>query len=150
MVMSRRALLRSIDGDRVKDAIERAEKQTSGEIAVSVSPLFWGDVEKAARKAFDRLGMSQTRLRNSVMFFVVPARRRFVVLGDRGIHSKVGDDFWQQVASHVSAHFREGDFTEGLVRGISEVGEQLAAHFPYEEGADVNELPDDIDFGGNA
>jgi uncharacterized membrane protein len=47
----------------------------------------------------------------------------------------------------MSAHFRKGEFTEGLVRGIEEAGEQLAAHFPFDPGSDVNEMPDDIDFG---
>ena len=147
MVMTRRQLLRSIDAASIREAIERAERQTSGEIAVSVSPVFWGDVEKAARKAFARLGMTRTRLHNGVLFFVVPSRRRFVVLGDSGIHDKVGQEFWTGVASRLSECFRAGDFTEGLVRGIAEVGKQLAAHFPYDRDGDVNELPDEVDFG---
>jgi uncharacterized membrane protein len=60
MVMTRQQLLKSIDSERVKTAIERAEDQTSGEIVVSVAPFFWGSVEKAARRAFARLGITQT------------------------------------------------------------------------------------------
>ncbi|PYS02165.1 MAG: hypothetical protein DMG12_14340, partial [Acidobacteria bacterium] len=109
--------------------------------------LFWGSIEKAADKAFLRMNMTRTRDRNGVLFFVVPARRKFVVLGDRGIHEKVGQEFWDRVVAVVSDKFREGDFTEGLVRGIEEVGEQLATHFPH-EADDKNELSDKIDFGG--
>ena len=148
MVMTKQQLLHAIDSTRVKDAIARSERRTSGEIGVSVAPLFWGSVEKAARHAFERMGMTQTRLRNGVLFFVVPSRRRFVVLGDSGIHEKVGQEFWNSVAAHLSEHFRAGNFTEGLVRGIEEVGEQLAAHFPF-ESRDVNELSNEVDFGGN-
>jgi uncharacterized membrane protein len=147
MVMTRKKLLRAIDQDKVKAAIERAETQTSGEICVSVAPLFWGSVEKAADKAFVRMGMVRTKLRNGVLFFVVPSRRRFVVLGDQGIHDKVGQEFWDSVAAILSAKFREGDFTGGLVRGIEEVGNQLSKYFPFAEG-DRDELPDDVDFGG--
>ena len=86
MVMTRKKLLRAVDRERVKKAIESAEHRTSGEICVSVAPLFWGNVEKAADKAFARLGMTGTKDRNGVLFFVVPSRRKFVVLGDRGIH----------------------------------------------------------------
>ena len=146
MVMSHRKMLRLIDSDRVKTAIQKAERRTSGEICVSVSRLFWGNVEKAADRAFSRLGMTRTKDRNGVLFFVVPSRRRFVVLGDEGIHAKVGQDFWQRVANRVSEHFRDGDFTTGLLKGIEEVGEQLAAHFPYDSRADVDELTDDVDF----
>jgi uncharacterized membrane protein len=145
--MTRGKLLQIIDRDKVRKAIEAAEKRTSGEICVSVAPLFWGSIEKAADKAFARLGMTRTKQRNAVLFFVVPARRRFVVLGDRGIHECVGQEFWNSVAAAVSEKFREGDFTAGLVHGIERVGEQLATHFPFDSRTDKNELADDVDFG---
>jgi uncharacterized membrane protein len=50
------------------------------------------------------------------------------------------------VADRVSERFHEGDFTGGLVKGIEEVGEQLATHFPYESTSDVDELTNDVDF----
>ena len=146
MVMTHRKLLQLIDSARIKEAIQKAERQTSGEIRVSVSRLFWGNVEKAAEKAFVRLGMTRTRERNGVFFFVVPSRRKFVVLGDQGIHAKVGQEFWRQVADRVSERFRERDFTGGLVKGIEEVGEQLAAHYPYDRASDVDELTNEVDF----
>jgi uncharacterized membrane protein len=137
----------SIDKNRIKRAIERAERRTSGEIRVSVSPLFWGDVRKAAEKAFERLGMSATKDRNAVLFFVVPARRKFVVLGDSGIHEKVGEQFWHSLVRTVSEKVREGDLTSGLVAGIVAAGEHLAKHFPYHAASDTNELGDDVDYG---
>ena len=146
MVMTHRKLLQVIDSARIKEAIQKAERQTSGEICVSVSRLFWGDVEKAAGKAFQRLGMGNTKQRNGVLFFVVPARRKFSVLGDRGIHEKVGQEFWTQVVECVSERFRAGDFTGGLVKGIEEVGHQLSTHFPYDAASDTNELPNEVDF----
>ena len=145
--MSRNKLLRIIDGERIKEAIASAERRTSGEICVSVAPLFWGNIEKAADKAFTRLGMTRTKDRNGVLFFVVPARRKFVVLGDRGIHERVGQEFWDNVVVAVSEKFRGGDFTGGLVKGIEKVGEQLATHFPYDETTDKNELSNEVDFG---
>lgn len=147
MVMTRKQLLRTMDSVRIKEAIAQAERRTSGEIVVSVAPLFWGNVEKAADRAFTRMGMTKTRLRNGVLIFVVPSRRRFVVLGDNGIHEKVGQEFWQMVASHLENHFRVGEFTEGLLGAIGEIGEQLAVHFPYQGERDLNELPNEIDFG---
>jgi uncharacterized membrane protein len=139
-------MLRLIDRGRIEAAIQKAERRTSGEICVSVSRLFWGNIEKAADRAFGRLGMTKTKDRNGVLFFVVPSRRRFVVLGDEGIHAKVGQEFWRRVADRVSERFHEGNFTSGLVEGIEEVGEQLAAHFPYDSTADVDELTNDVDF----
>ena len=146
MVMTRRQLLRNIDAARVKDAITRAERRTSGEIMVSIAPIFWGSVEKAAQNAFVRLGIAQTKEKNGVLIFVVPGRKKFVVLGDSGIHARVGQDFWEDVAGQLSGQFRNGDFTEGLVRAIDGIGEKLGLHFPYDGATDVNGLPDDVDF----
>jgi uncharacterized membrane protein len=147
--MSRRKLLGSIDAARVKSAIQKAERGTSGEIRVSVAAPFWGDAQKAAERAFARLGMDRTRHRNGVLVFVVPSRRRFVILGDTGIHAKVGHAFWERISHALSERFRAGDFTGGLVHGIEAIGEELRAHFPSESKTDTNELADDVDLGGS-
>ena len=144
----RRKLLRTIDRARVLEAIREAERRTSGEIRVSVAPFFWGSVRRTAERAFARLKMTGTRDRNGVLFFIVPSRRRFAVLGDVGIHAQVGQEFWEELAGLLSGHFRKGEFTEGLVRAITAAGEKLAAHFPYDAATDVNELPDDVDLAG--
>jgi uncharacterized membrane protein len=145
MVMTRRQLLRIIDRPRIEQAIKKAERRTSGEIRVSISTFFLGNVEKAADQAFVRLGMTQTKERNGVLFFVVPSRRKFVVRGDQGIHERVGQEFWNHIAVAVSEKFHEGDFTGGLVRGVEEVGEQLAVYFPHDAATDKDELSDDVE-----
>ena len=144
--MHRRKLLKSIDTEKIRDAIRDAERKTSGEIRVSIAPFFYGKVRPVAEKAFLRLRMTNTRQRNGILFFIVPARRRFVVLGDEGIHAKVGQEFWESVAKAMSEKFQKGEFTEGIIQGVQDVGEHLAAHFPFDPLTDVNELPDDVDF----
>ncbi len=144
--MSRRRLRQCVDAGKVIEAIREAERASSGEIRVSVSRFFWGDAEKAAARAFDRLHMAATADRNGVLIFVVPSRRRFVVLGDAGIHARVGQAFWDDVAACMATRFARGAFTEGLVDAIRLVGERLAEHFPWAGDADSNELPDDVDY----
>jgi uncharacterized membrane protein len=144
--LSRQRLLRRIDAEKVKQAIIEAEKRTSGEIRVSVSPFFWGNVQRVAERAFDRLGMTRTKDSNAILFFIVPARKRFAVIGANGIHEKVGQDFWHKVVAAMANKFRAGHFTEGLIAGIEQVGESLATYFPYDPASDVNELSDDVDF----
>ncbi len=144
--MLRARLRQLIDEEAVRAAIVEAERGTTGEIRVSVSTFFWGDVRKTAEKAFERLGMTATARRNGVLFFLVPSRRKFVVLGDEGIHERVGQRFWDDVTAAVAGRFRKGDFTGGLVLGIAEAGRVLALHFPRED-AYPNELSDEVDFG---
>lgn len=144
---SRGKLRKTIDEKAVMAAINSAEKMTSGEIRVSVAPFFWGDVGILAGKAFKRLGMTETKDRNGILFFIVPSRRKFTVLGDSGIHAKVGQEFWDKLAIALSKNFSRGDFTAGLVEAINEAGAALAAHFPYEGELDMDELSNEVDFG---
>ena len=144
--MSRRSLKQCVDQMQVVAAIREAERVTSGEIRVSVAHFFWGDVEKTAEKAFRRLGVGNTADRNGVLIFLVPSRKRFAILGDTGIHERVGQAFWDDVSACLSSHFRRGAFTEGLVEGVRMVGDRLATHFPSAGDADRDELPEDVDF----
>jgi uncharacterized membrane protein len=139
-----RKLAQHVDKTAIEKAIAAAELQTSGQIRVSLAPHFWGDVRRTAERAFERMGMTDTPHRNAVLFFVVPGRRRFAVLGDAGIHEKVGQEFWEHVTAAVSERFREGDLTGGLVHGIQEVGKQLARHFPHDPDSGPG-LPDAVD-----
>lgn len=146
-IMYRRELLKRIDKEEIRKAIIDAEKRTSGEICVSLAHFFWGRIRPEAERAFRRLAMANTRERNGILFFVVPARKRFVVLGDEGIHAKVGQEFWDGIAAGMTGYFRKGEFQDGLLAGIRTAADGLAAHFPYEPVTDVNELPDDVDLG---
>src|SRR5262249_46490795 len=86
-------------------------------------------------------GLTATRERNGVLFFVAVKERKFAVLGDTGIDQKVPHGFWDNVVAAVGERFRKGQFGEGLVEGIRMAGEQLAAHFPPRAAA-VDQLPD--------
>lgn len=147
MVTTRRQWMRNLDCARIKAAIAQAEQHTSGEICVSIAPLFWGSAETAATKAFARLRIAHTKQRNGVLLFVVPTRRQLIVRGDYGIHEKVRPEFWQEVVALVTERFHTGDFTGGLVRGIETIGAELRRHFPTATTTNVNELPNEIDFG---
>jgi uncharacterized membrane protein len=139
------AIVHGIDVRAVEAAVRAAEVQTSGEIRVCVARFyFWGDVRRAAERAFGHLKMERTRRRNGVLLFVVPLRRQFVVLGDAGINALVAPAFWSEVAARLSDAFKAGERTRGLERAIAEIGEALATHFPPDPGPNVNELPDEV------
>ena len=148
MVMTRRQLMRVIDTEAIEDAITRAEEGTSGEIRVSVAPYFWGNVRRTAERAFERLGMIETRDRNGVLLFIVPSRRKFVVLGDEGIHARVGQAFWDDLSETLAPAFHDGHYTEGLIAAITQIGLRLAEYFPpHPDRGDRDELPNVVDFG---
>ncbi len=134
------------EDQQVVDAIGRFERLTSGEIRVHLAARSGGDVMEAALEIFHKLGMTGTRGRNGVLFYVDVDDHRLAVLGDSGIDAVTPDNFWDAIVAEVEARFRAGDYAGGLVTGIERAGEALAAHFPYEPG-DVNELPDEVSRG---
>ncbi|MDZ4774114.1 MAG: TPM domain-containing protein [Planctomycetota bacterium] len=99
--------------------------------------------EKQAVNEFHRLGLSNTHARTGVLLFVSLFERRVVVLGDAGIHAKVGDEHWSTTRSAILKKVRRGRIDEGLVDGIRASGDVLAEHFPWTLG-DRNELPDRV------
>jgi uncharacterized membrane protein len=133
----------AFDSDRIVQAISAAERRTSGEIRVHVTKHSPRELEARAERRFHLLGMTRTAERNGVLIYIAPKARRFRVLGDQGIHEKAGAEFWTQVAAAMEEHFRRGEFTEGVVRGVERVGELLAAHFPRKDG-DKDELPNEV------
>ncbi len=132
----------------IKQAILNAELDTSGEIRVHVENVCEGDVLDRASYWFDKLKMHETELRNGVLFYLAVKNRKFAVIGDQGINTKVPAGFWDNIKAMMLEHFREGRFAQGLIDGVCLAGENLKKHFPYQKD-DVNELPDDISFGTN-
>ena len=135
------------DHARIVAAIAAAERATSGQIRVVIARGRVRDPLAAAKKHFERLGMTRTAHRNGVLIFLAPRARTFAVAGDTGIHQHCGDSFWRELAGAMSARFQRGEFTEGLEHGISQAGRLLAAHFPRQPGG-RNELPDRVEETG--
>ena len=130
----------------IVNAIEEAEKSTSGEIRLHVEMPCHGDVMKRAVRVFQKLKMQRTQLRNGVLFYMAVSDRQFAIIGDKGINDKVPEGFWNDIEKHMSELFAKGLFTEGVTDGIRMAGEQLKRHFPYQLD-DVNELTNEISFG---
>jgi len=130
---------------KIEAAIQQAEKNTSAEIRVHLERKAKQDILAHAKKEFERLGMAETNERNGVLIFLGVKSRRFAILGDQGIHSKVAPGYWNELADIMIGHFKEDRFEEGIIRAIEKIGTHLAEFFPYQPN-DVNELPDEISY----
>ncbi len=126
-------------------AIRAFERRTSGEIRVHVEQKLRRPPLDEAKRTFESLGMTDTAARNGVLILIAPAQKAFAIVGDAGIDAVTGDDFWEGAANAMRPLFANGEYTEGLTRGIAIAGEALAEHFPYQTD-DLNELPDDISY----
>lgn len=130
----------------IRRAIEVAEMNTSGEIRVHIEDKCRKNVFDRAVDIFTKLDMNKTALRNGILFYTAVGDRKFVIIGDVGINSRVPDKFWDHTKEVVLEYFRNDKIAEGLTEGIRLAGEQLKEHFPHESN-DVNELSDEISYG---
>ena len=130
---------------RIADAVEAAERFTSGEIRVCIEKTCSEPVLDRAANYFKKLEMDQTSLRNGVLIYVAVTDHKFAIIGDAGINKVVPHDFWDETKEAMLAHFKEGNLVQGIITGINMAGKELQTFFPYLDD-DKNELPDHISF----
>ena len=130
----------------IVEAIRMAEKNTSGEIRVHIEKTTSIDPFERAMEVFHLLKMDATQLKNGVLIYVAVKDKHFVICGDKGINDLVPPDFWDTTKDVMASHFKDGNFKQGLVDGITKAGEQLQKYFPFEEG-DTDELSNEISLG---
>lgn len=94
-----------------------------------------------ALQEFHLLRLRETRERTGVLIFVSLFEHRVVVLGDAGIHAKVGDAHWERTRDAVLEGIVRGSLADGLVAGVRACGDVLAEHFPRTPGNE-NEIAD--------
>jgi uncharacterized membrane protein len=92
---------------------------------------------------FERLGMHRTAERHGALIYIAVEDRKLAVIGDQGIHERVGETYWQRVVAAVIAHFREARPRDGMVHAVGELGTALGQHFPRRPD-DVDELPNEV------
>lgn len=117
------------DRARIADAIARAEDGTTGRIAVRVIPDKSVDAFERATHEFARTGLHRHDAANAALLLVAPTARRFAVVGDRALHERVGNAFWDSIVAEAQPFFGRGDLTGGIVHAVGRVGEALHAHF---------------------
>ena len=135
--------LNQLQKDEIVAAIRQAELKTSGEIRVFITREKVETPVAAAQAQFSALGMDKTQERNGVLLFVAPETRKFAIIGDTGIHTHCGDEFWLEVANELTGHFQKAEFSQGIAHAVRKAGDLLAKHFPRKTD-DRNELSDEI------
>jgi uncharacterized membrane protein len=143
-------LLSDDDLDAVARAVTAAETSTSAEIRVHLERRLPrgllgkpADPLGRARELFARLGMHRTRDRNGVLIYLALEDRKLAIVGDDGIHARVGAEYWARLRDLMVERLQAGAAREGLVAAVAELGQALTEHFPRRPD-DRNELTDAV------
>jgi uncharacterized membrane protein len=146
-----RRFLSEADFAAIADAIKAAESRTSAEIRVHLERRVprgllrrRHDALARAQHVFRRLGMHRTAERHGVLIYVAVEEHRLAVVGDAGIHGRVGDLHWNEVRDLMIETLRQnGPPRRALERAIEALGRALAEHYPRRPD-DRNELSDEV------
>jgi uncharacterized membrane protein len=141
------------DLDAVVAAVDRAESRTAGEIRVHIERRVargrrdrTDDAMARARDVFAALKMHETALRAGVLIYLALEDHQLAIVGDEGIHTRVGDAYWAAIRDRMVERLRGGAAREAIVQAVEEVGAVLAREFPRRPD-DVDELTDEVSLG---
>jgi putative membrane protein len=99
--------------------------------------------ERRALELFAARGLTRTRDRTGMLILISELEHRVVILGDQGIHERVGDAGWQEHVDHVVAAIHRGEAARGVLEVIERLGAAHSELNPVRAG-DTNELPDHV------
>ena len=137
-----------IDKKQLEAAIARLEQHTSAEFRIFIERKISKkstalSAYERALDVFSQLEMHQTAARNGVLIYIAYDDRQCAIIGDIGIHQYVGDDFWKIECARMIAHFKQKQYTKGILASMQKIGEHLIQHFPVQPD-DQNELDNEV------
>lgn len=151
--MKREIIYKYFDDDDfllISNKIKQTEKNTSGEIRVSIKEKRkFTDRKKSIRelaeKEFVKMSMQNTRDKTGILIYILLTERQFYILADEGINSKVDQTVWDKIRDEMQIDFKEGKFTDGIINCIDKVRLILTEFFPIKVD-DSNELSNKVEF----
>jgi hypothetical protein len=138
-----RAVLQAIErGVAEQEQRHRGELRVAIEGGLPLSALSRGQsARERALEHFARLRVWDTDDNAGVLLYVLLADRRVEIVADRGIHARVGAAAWETICGAMQREFAAERFEAGVLTGIAAVSDLLAQHFPAQDGANPDELP---------
>ena len=100
-------------------------------------------VRQAALRLFTERRVYETRDRTGVLLLISELEHQVVILGDRGIHERLGTEGWQRHVDQVIRRIREGRAADGIVEVIEALGPELGSALPIKPD-DEDELPNRV------
>jgi uncharacterized membrane protein len=133
---------------QIEASIAASEVGHSGQIRVvietTLSPYAIWHQQSCRERSIEVFSLQKiwdTENNNGVLIYLLMADHAFEIIADRGVHQKVGDEFWQNVCRAMETHLKNSDFQAGILVGIHEIDQILRKFYPAQV-ITPNELSD--------
>jgi uncharacterized membrane protein len=149
--MSKKFIYKYLSEEELKSIsakISEIEKSTSGELVITIKEKRgWLEKHKSVRvlaeKEFISAKIGKTKGATGILIFMLFNARGFCILADKKINELVEQSVWDEIANNMNLHFKQENFSKGILNGIEQSGNILSTHFPIQSG-DVNELSNEV------
>lgn len=134
--------------DIIASAIGNIEKKTSGEIRICIKKKR-GMLEKKyssreiALREFVRLKMNNTADKTGVLFFILLNEKKFEIIADEGINSKIPEQHWNEITIDLIENFSKQKYLDGILHSLDKIGKVLVSEFPVKSD-DKDELSNEV------
>ncbi|OOG59648.1 TPM domain-containing protein [Rhodanobacter sp. C03] len=135
--------------DEMTAAIAAGERNHRGEVRFAIESrlaplavLEGLDAPTRARQVFGQLRVWDTEHNSGVLFYVLMAEHRIEIVADRGIAAHVTTAEWDAVCTRMRECYARGQWRGGSLEGIAAAHALLLRHFPGNDKANPDELPD--------
>ena len=138
------------DLDDIAAAVGRVERAAAAEVRVHLERRVHHargetpDPLVRAQAVFHHLGMHKTKHRNGVLVYLALEDRKLAIVGDEGIHTRVGEAYWAAVRDAMVRHLRAEAPRDAVIHAVEDVGRVLAEHFPWRPEDGPNELTNEV------
>lgn len=134
--------------DEITAAIAAGENTHKGEVCFAIESrlaplavLDGLDASARARQVFAQLRVWDTECNSGVLFYVLLAEHRIEIVADRGIAAKVGAAEWDSICKDMREAYAINHWREGTLEGVAAAHKLLQQHFPGNDKAVSDELP---------
>ena len=100
------------------------------------------DASTRARQVFGQLRVWDTEHNSGVLLYVLMAEHRIEIIADRGIAARVTAAEWDAICARMRECYARGQWRDGSLEGIAAAHALLLRHFPGNDKANPDELPD--------
>ncbi|MGD9699915.1 TPM domain-containing protein [Acinetobacter sp.] len=136
------------DQAAIAQAVTEAECGHVGEIQVviegylPVKQAYFQNTRMRARQLFAELGVWDTEYNSGVLLYLNLCEHKVEIVIDRGIKQATTQQVWDQICQHIIQLLQQKQFKQGVIEGVTEIGQVLDQYYDRKIDDLKNELGD--------
>lgn len=134
------------DQAAIAQAVTEAECGHVGEIQVviegylPVKQAYFQNTRMRARQLFAELGVWDTEYNSGVLLYLNLCEHKVEIVIDRGIKQATTQQVWDQICQHIIQLLQQKQFKQGVIEGVTEIGQVLDQYYDRKIDDLKNEL----------